>query len=66
MGESYYFIGNRDISNVLNGSLDAVSVIVVIVSDEHSDVFGFNNYSKSYSKALSNSSFILGLNLSII
>lgn len=59
-------MGIKDIRKVLKGSLEVVSVIVVIVSEEHSDVFGLSNYSKSYSKALSNSSLRFGLNLSII
>jgi len=66
VGEREDFMGKRDMRKVLNGSLDVVSVMVVIVSEEHSDVFGLINYSKSYSKALSNSSLRFGLNLSII
>lgn len=47
VGDNDDFIGNNDNKNERNGSDDVVSVIVVNVSDEHSEFFGFNIYSKS-------------------
>lgn len=59
----YYLGGNKDIKKALNGSEEAVSVIVVKVSndkwlDSDIDICGLSIYSKSYCNADSISSLI--------